>query len=1058
MANFIGAIEQFNPYIQQIPTEAYTKVGMFKEQQYQAGVQKVQDTVDKVAGLDIANEGGRNYLKARVSELTGALNKYSHVDFSNPDNVSQLSSLAKPLYQDENIVNDVINTGVYRKWNKEAGEAFKSGKMELGQYARENSDASQWLTSQSAGSKYTGRSTPNLATRKDLLDRIVKAKKDAFDKNEYVYDINYSKDTPYYVKSTNKYYNEADFNNFVTDALMSSKDREMLMNEHWFENQGVPTETLQKEDILMYQSKIQANNKRIQEIQNDPLLYSGDKKTESQKVIDDLRTYNDQLKKGKIKFLQELNLADPTSRDVFHRDIAESRFVNSLDILRDEVRKEELVKNEQWFKDKELEIELSKEAAKARAAGTTTGKQKKENVEEQIGEVAVYTPVDANSPKTQLSLNTIQRGWNIKNDEITNSMNGLIGKLQENGVDMSQFIAGWDQVQIGTKAGASMNVPRFKDQASKDRFYNMVAGLNFAYTKEAQDGHMDNKSFSTWIKNAFTDYKDEDPNSKFTLGDKIVSDALNTLKGTTALLPRLEKLFADKGVVKSLAQIDSAIKDKKDMANAYREALLKTPNVSESERNVIINLSDEEVINPTFILNKEMEKKRHKDKQVAYRIKKESNGTYSIYQRVFDKNTDVATAQYAEPDVPMKDSDEIAETKSSLENRRIATGYKSLSAAMSDYQAEGAIGNVPGVSKETFTKAEEYVKQTYSYVQENLNSTVQNLKNNKDDYEAVKDAVNIFITRGKGVVAPQDLQIDGVADPSVITGISDIEIKGATISNTEDIFNPNPMYEVSFKAYVPDEKGDRKEVKLDAKVSLRSFLATNPNYKTTEYAKYFAPALYGQKDAYARIKAKVNPLEGSEASYNNRKNIEPVFNRINQQGESQYAYDDPSEGKQYGNEYQWETIPIEKEGKQTMVSYQVVSLGENTTLGNIKNKDGNEYAPGAFYIKLKIPTSTGKPKVIFLKKPNGDSFSFNSASNAHYTVRDLIFNNPDIKLDEVTDKGEINYFTVDPSTIRGIFNSQLSYNGYSKLETIKIKDALGREMEKQQAKELQLAK
>src|SRR5690606_29674989 len=109
MANFVGAITEFNPYIQQIPTEAYTKVGMFKEQMYEAGVAKVQDSIDKIAGLDIANEGGKQYLRARVDELTKSLNKYAMVDFSNPNNVSQLVSLARPLYQDKNIVNDVIN-------------------------------------------------------------------------------------------------------------------------------------------------------------------------------------------------------------------------------------------------------------------------------------------------------------------------------------------------------------------------------------------------------------------------------------------------------------------------------------------------------------------------------------------------------------------------------------------------------------------------------------------------------------------------------------------------------------------------------------------------------------------------------------------------------------------------------------------------------------------------------------------------------------------------------------------------------------------------------------
>ena len=219
--------------------------------------------------------------------------------------------------------------------------------------------------------------------------------------------------------------------------------------------------------------------------------------------------------------------------------------------------------------------------------------------------------------------------------------------------------------------------------------------------------------------------------------------------------------------------------------------------------------------------------------------------------------------------------------------------------------------------------------------------------------------------------------------------------------------------------------------------------------------------LYAQKDAFARIKATVNPLEGSEASYSNRNDINPTYNRTNQQGKSEFAKDDPLNEKgepetnasgstQYGNEIQWETIPIEKDGKQTMVSYQVVSLGQNTNLGNIKNKDGNNYAPGAFYVKLKVPTSSGKPQVIFLKKPNGDSYSFSNASSAHYTLN-LILNSPDIRMDEVDSKtGDVNYFTIDPSTIRGIFNSQLAYNGFSKIETIKLKDAIGKEITKQQ--------
>jgi hypothetical protein len=1043
MASFVGAIESFNPYIQQIPTEAYTKVGMFKEQQYEAGMSKVQDSVDKIAGLDIANEGGRQYLRARVDELSSTLNKYSHVDFSNPNNVSQLVSLSKPLYQDENIVNDVINTTIYRKWAKEASDSYKSGKMELGQYMRETTDASSWLTSGTAGAQYTGRSTPNTATKKDLIDRIIKAKKEGIEKNEYVYDIKYSTETPYYVKSTNKHYSEADFNNFVSENIMSTRDREMLMNDNWYENQGKSTEALQAEDIGMYQSKIDANNKEINRIKELPKFLSGDAKAEYEKAIDDLSSYNEKLRNGKIKFLQELNLADPTSRDVFHRDLSESRFINSLGILMDETKKEEYQKNEQWFLEKKAELDAALEAAK-KAADL---KAKVKTPEEAIDEVALFTPVDPNSPKTEVSLDTISRGYQKSSEEISSAMNSLIGKMQENGVDINQYIAGWDQVHVGGKAGAAMNVPRFKSEADKEKFYGLVNGLNYAYTKEAEDGRLDNHSFTDYIKRAFIGYNDEDANSKFNFADKAINDAMNSIKGTSALLPKLDKLFADKGVVRAMAQMDEALKNKKDMANAYREALYKSNALTKEEMSTLRSLTDDQLLGNNYFFDKKKESMRlPQDKSALYTYKKESDGTYSIVQNIIED----PKGDWKESNYSLLSQETVPVNLKIVDQRKLAGGFKKPGEADSAFKDEGQLSLSAGISKESFRKADEFVKKTYSYVQENLNSTVQNLKGNKDDYAAVQDGLAVFLTRSRLQATPEDVQIDGVDNPASITGIKDVEVRAATIGNAEDIFNPNPMYEVSFTASVPSgEKGELKPTQLTGRVSIKSFLATNPNYRTSKYAQYFAPMMYAQQDAYTRIKSNINPLEGSEASYAPRADIDPVYNRTNYDGKQVFATDQDTR-------YQWHTIPIEKDNRQTMVSYQVVSLGQNTVLGNAKNKDGNTYAPGAFYVKMRIPTVNGAPKQIFFKKPSGDSYVFNSASNAHYVMRDLIFNNPDIKFDEVDQKtGQANYFTTDPTTLRGIFNAQLSYNGYSKLELIKIKDALGKEIQKQQAKELQ---
>ena len=209
------------------------------------------------------------------------------------------------------------------------------------------------------------------------------------------------------------------------------------------------------------------------------------------------------------------------------------------------------------------------------------------------------------------------------------------------------------------------------------------------------------------------------------------------------------------------------------------------------------------------------------------------------------------------------------------------------------------------LSKKSIDAAEKFIKKTYSYVQENLNSTAQNMKEDKPRYEAFKSGMATFLSSSLGKAGKDDIEIVGLDDISGVTGIKDIEINTFSVSNTEDIFNPNPKVNITFTATNTNDK-DPKPVQYTANVSLRSFLATNPSYREPGYAKYFGPVLYAQKDGYARIKAAVNPLEGSEASYasgdrryvdqNKPGNIQPVYNYQKADGSSGFIYDDGTYG------------------------------------------------------------------------------------------------------------------------------------------------------------------
>ena len=55
----------FRPYVQQLPIDAMTRVGMTKQAQYDEGVQRIQSQIDKVAGLSLMRDVDKQYLQSK---------------------------------------------------------------------------------------------------------------------------------------------------------------------------------------------------------------------------------------------------------------------------------------------------------------------------------------------------------------------------------------------------------------------------------------------------------------------------------------------------------------------------------------------------------------------------------------------------------------------------------------------------------------------------------------------------------------------------------------------------------------------------------------------------------------------------------------------------------------------------------------------------------------------------------------------------------------------------------------------------------------------------------
>ena len=53
MASYLDNIPTFNEYVEQRPQDEMLKVGLFKQQRYEEGIQKIQNSIDNIAGLDV---------------------------------------------------------------------------------------------------------------------------------------------------------------------------------------------------------------------------------------------------------------------------------------------------------------------------------------------------------------------------------------------------------------------------------------------------------------------------------------------------------------------------------------------------------------------------------------------------------------------------------------------------------------------------------------------------------------------------------------------------------------------------------------------------------------------------------------------------------------------------------------------------------------------------------------------------------------------------------------------------------------------------------------------
>lgn len=174
MASFTDQIMQFNPYIPQLPIEAMKEVGMYKQQKYDEGVQKIQTYVDNVAGLEIIQDADKAYLQSKINDLSGKLKGVAAGDFSNFQLVNSVGGMVKQITKDPTIQTAVSSTALYKKGLQGIADARQEGKSSPSNEYVFNLDAAAWLNSKTPGTPFKGSYKPYRDAKKNAIE-IVKA-------------------------------------------------------------------------------------------------------------------------------------------------------------------------------------------------------------------------------------------------------------------------------------------------------------------------------------------------------------------------------------------------------------------------------------------------------------------------------------------------------------------------------------------------------------------------------------------------------------------------------------------------------------------------------------------------------------------------------------------------------------------------------------------------------------------------------------------------------------------------------------------------------------------
>jgi hypothetical protein len=325
MASWADKTPTFNSYVQQLPVEAMVKVGMQKQQQYEQGVEKIQTTIDNIAGMDVASELDKKYLQSKLNALGNDLTFVAAGDFSNNQLVNSVNGMTNQIAKDENVINAVSSTARIRQEQKTLNQAEKEGKSSVQNRAKFEEGVSKYINKTDIKESYNGKYTQYTDIDKKLREVADK-----------IHEVDNSIENPYKRDNAGNtlYFKKDKSGNTITstdpnsggvsqidDAMLSIKvkgkpaekilsnfysslnenDKEQLGIDSWYHYRGATADTFKTDATKNYNDSRDLLSKKVIQLNLDlttkPNLTTADKN----KLQADINTANKILTDGSLE-------------------------------------------------------------------------------------------------------------------------------------------------------------------------------------------------------------------------------------------------------------------------------------------------------------------------------------------------------------------------------------------------------------------------------------------------------------------------------------------------------------------------------------------------------------------------------------------------------------------------------------------------------------------------------------------------------------------------------------------------------------------------------------